>query len=284
MMRRPQPPKVVFFNFDNTLFDSLHAVKSALAAIKSQHPDIAFKATTFGKLVQNYVSIHPAPNLPTDRFQSPPRTIEQSATGQYGRHPADTPHGGYEKLRLNAFLRCCRSEVTVWLARDVAKTYRTAYETNRKPLRHVVEALVRMKEAGCQIILHFAPWGKLEDYEDKARRMGIFELADKLVPTSKIGDTAAEIMVYCAMEVTGFEVSHKNTIVWVVGSEEARVIPREEMYGFTPWILAQHLFIGDETGHDVPFVRHQIGTFLDHFGLTRAPLRLSVGPDPQNSS
>jgi FMN phosphatase YigB (HAD superfamily) len=282
-MNRLKPPKVVFFNFDNTLFDNIHAVKSALAAVKAQYPYVRFKAATFGELVQDYISLHPAPIIPIDRSDSPPRTIEQSATGQYGRHPGDSPHGGYEKFRLDAFLRCCRSEMSLWRARAVAKTYETAYEKDRKPLRHVVEALARMKEAGCQVILHFAPWGKREDYEDKARRMGISGLVDVLVPTSDVGSTAAEITVYCALQVANFSVAHENAVVWVVGAAEARVNPREGVYGFAPWILEQEMAIGDETASDVPFVQHGIGLFLSTFGLARVALQLVLAPDPQDS-
>lgn len=170
------------------------------------------------------------------------------------------------------------------LARAITRTYETAYERNRKPLRYVVEAMARMKEAGCHIILHFAPWGNREEYRAKVERMGILGLVDELVPTSAIGSTAAEIMAYAASKVVDFNAEHENAVVWVVGSNEARVNPRERIYGFAPRILRQRIVTCDETACDVPYIHHNIGMLLDSFGLVRVPLKLSFALDPQDSS
>lgn len=276
-----ESPKIAFFNFDNTLFDNYHALLSGLAAIRDRLPEAVSETMTNRDLAKAYASAHPWPIFPLDRYTPGSALIQWP----WGRGPggADSPYGGYETFHPNAFLPCCRQgqpRPDPATLRSMAETYESAYMANRRPLQGTLETLIRMREDGCYVVFHYAPWALPAEYEDKAKALGIRDLVDRLVPTSLIGMNGAQIMAYSKREIKKISPIHDGAVVWIVGAHGARVMLNEDLFGITSYV------VGDENQREANSrldeggrVRRSYGTRHVYSDMKRLPHHLGLATD-----
>lgn len=292
--KRPaNPPQVAFFNFDNTLFDNHHALTSALVAVRDRFPQFVSETMAAQNLVDAYAANHPWPIWPLDRYKVTNNFIHWS----WGRGPggADSPYGGYETFHPSAFMSCyyrLRPPPNPTALRLMAETYKDTYRGNLRLTLGALETLVRMKEAGCQIVLHHAPWGQPAEYEKKAEALGIRDLVDRLVPTSVIGETREAIMAYCSREMKVTAPLSDGAVVWVVGSRGTRFMPANNVPGLKTYVVREETrrekrwSIDKEDQSYARQTRITCHTFLGmrnllgHLGLAPEPLHAVIVLNP----
>lgn len=231
--------KVALFNFDNTLFDSRHALYAAFYAVFQQF-HVHLEDLTFEDLIELYRDAQ-------DRIREA-RADVTTTLRQYSPY-TDTPYYGYDRFLVWTFMQILGDETREdeVIATEMMETFQKTYMENRRPVVRTVELLVRLREAQYLVVLHTRR-ENMEEVEQKLGAMGIKHLVDHIAHWKERSRYTMEGADRFVAEELGLETPE---IIWITGSTKT--------------------FIRGPYNHDlvtmVLFGRKKVGSVLSGSGL-----------------
>jgi putative hydrolase of the HAD superfamily len=258
MQNQPPTPdgatKLILFDLDGTLFGHYHSLRCAVSAIQDGWPQLA--SHNRNDLISVY---NGALQQAYDKYLSKEITYEETNA-------------------LNVQLFFAALGIPEPSLEDITrfrKSYQPAYRSNRRATPGAVEALVRLREAGHELVI--VSNGQVEDQTAKAKEIGILHLVDGIITSEEVGSPKPDRRIFKrALEKFAGAVPAPPHETYMIGDSIDTDIRGALDAGLRTILYAP---VAPDSERDVSGVRvpiiHHFSEILAHFGVAEPRFKLS---------